>query len=54
MVYIDEIILVPIGSALPQNVLETFNSVNKSISFTLKAPDQDNILNLLDIAIEIK
>ena len=54
--YIDDILLGPIerDSDFAWTVLEMFNSVNDDISFTLEAPNDQNIINFLDLSIEIK
>ena len=52
--YIDDILIGPIEKEgdLPKTVLQTFNSVNDSIKFTLEKPDRS--LNFLDVSLEIK
>ena len=49
--YIDDILLGPIerDSDFAWTVLEMFNSVNDDISFTLEAPNDQNIINFTTI-----
>ena len=53
--YIDDILIGPIDrhSNFCNIILEVFNSVNGSISFTLEAPNQNNVINFLDLSIQI-
>ena len=53
--YIDDILLGPFSrdTALFDKILETFNSINSSIQFTLEVPKTSEPINFLDISIFI-
>ena len=54
--YIDDILIGPIEkeSNRALTILETFNSINEGINFTLEEPDSNNTINFLHISISIK
>jgi hypothetical protein len=54
--YIDDILIGPVetNGNLPHKVLDTFNSVNDSIKFTVEVPKNRNALNFLDMTFQIK
>ena len=52
--YLDDILLGPIKENLATVILDTFNSIQSEIQFTVEVPPKNEFLAFLDIAIRIK
>ena len=52
--YLDDILLGPVKADMVNEILDTFNSIQESIQFTVEVPEENEFLAFLDIAIRIK
>ena len=50
----DDILLGPVKADMVNEIMDTFNSIQESIQFTVEVPEENEFLAFLDIAIRIK